>query len=105
MWRPAFTGFMVTNPSRHHMLYGLGLRAPMTRTGIERLIPESWMTEGVALVKGVSQQGCWAGRAGQAGLGGVSGPLRSHASAAAIVQGVWAAPDAEKRTAEGCRPH
>lgn len=48
IWRPAPTGFMVTKASRHHKLYRLDLRAPRTRTGIGRLIPESWMSEGVA---------------------------------------------------------
>lgn len=61
---------------------------------------------GCVLVKGVFQQGCWAGKAGQAGLGGVPGPPRSHDQAAAIVSKGPGLPQLlRKRTAERVGDH
>lgn len=61
---------------------------------------------GCSLVKGVFLQGCWAGKAGQAGLGGVSEPLRSHAQEAAKVSKGPGLPQLlRKRTSKSWRPH
>lgn len=97
MWRPAPTGFMVTSLSIHAALRTQPVDT-IDQDRERKTGPRIQDDRGCGRVKGVFLQGCWAGKAGQAGLGGVSGPSEKPCSGSSkSIQGAWASLVAEKK--------